>query len=451
MKKEFVKILKSTVMVGILAGTIYSCSSDDNAPEVIIGEPGTENNRWITVAGSFQGTTPGDGNGGMVVYAISEEDAINPEKEFNIFETGFLVPSQRTSRVYTSTDGNTLYAIPYTGDNGGIFSRYSINGGANYAQEGNPVNIAQYATNSPRWGKLYDNDQTGVANNIASVTNSYDGDVFQYTRGTATTVAIDLQNPRIKANSSFQIPLTQQEEVLGHYIWRMDSPTLNKAGDKLYIGTWMRKTDPATGQVDANSFQRLGSKTVILDYPSLTNPTVITSTVSHGDTSGYRSLNSFLSDDGNVYQATSRDQSGGHILKIDQNNQYDNSYVFNLDTALGLTGVSVENWKYVGDGIAYLMYTHENAAVSSLTNQSQSYLARVNLYNRTASTVSLPYDVDMYFFQHQGILVKGDNVYIPMSPIGKDGNIYVINRNTGVVTTGAKLKNAAGAQFVGAF
>ena len=455
MKKHFMTTLKALFAFGIMTVSFTGCS-DDDTPNAQVGEPGTENNRWITVAGSLQGSAAGsvagDGNGGMVVYAISEEDAKNPEKEFSIFAEGFLVPSQRTSRVYTSTDGNTLYAIPYNGDNGGIFSRYKIGGGKNYSEEGARVNLTPYVTNAPRWGKLYDNDKTGVANNIAGVANKFDANnVYQYTRGTANTIAIDLQNPQIKTNQTFEIKLTPEEEIKGHYVFRMDSPTLNKAGDKLFIGTWMRKADPVTGNVNQATFDRLGSKTIVVDYPSLTNPKVITSTVSHGDTSGYRSLNSFLSDDGFVYQATSRDQSGGHILRIGQNNEYDNSYVFNLDTALGLKGVTVENWKYAGNGIAYLMYSHENATVSSLTNQPQSFLARVDFNSRTATQVNLPYDVDMYFFQHQGILVYGDNVYIPLSPIGKDGNIYVINRRSGVVTKGAKLKNVAGAQFVGAF
>ncbi|MGM5631289.1 hypothetical protein O2K51_10345 [Apibacter raozihei] len=450
MKKGIIKSLRLALSAGIISGTMINCSSDDIS-ENNGGTPGSDNNRWITIAGSLQGTVPGDGNGGMIIYSLSEEDAKNPEKEISIFDNGFIVPSQRTSRLYTSTDGNTLYALPYTGDNGGLFSRYKIGGGANFVQEGTSVNIAPYVTNAPRWGKLYDNDRTGIANNISGVTNKYDNNVYQYTRGTATTVAIDLQNPQIKTNVSFEVPLTSAEEVLGHYIFRMDSPALNRAGNKLYIGTWMRKINPATGQVDNTTYAKLGSKTIILDYPSLTNPKVITSTISHGDTSGYRSLNSFLSDDGNVYQATSRDQDGGHILKINQSNEYDDSYVFNLDTALGVQGVTVETWKYAGNGIAYLMYSHNGAAVSTLTNNPQSYLARIDLNAKTAVQVDLPYDVDMYFFQHQGILAHGGKVYVAISPVGKDGNIYVIDRNTGTVTKGAKLKNRAGAQFIGAF
>src|SRR5690606_25147433 len=98
---------------------------------------------------------------------------------------------------------------------------------------------------------------------------------------------------------------------LGYHIFRLDAPVLNKAGNKLIIGTWMRKTDPATG-TNQNGFPRIGSKSVVVDYPSLENPTVITSTVGEGDTSGYRSFNAFLAGDGNIYQATQRGNNGSH-------------------------------------------------------------------------------------------------------------------------------------------
>ncbi|MGX7835808.1 hypothetical protein ACWKSR_11720, partial [Campylobacter fetus subsp. venerealis] len=89
--------------------------------------------------------------------------------------------------------------------------------------------------------------------------------------------------------------------------------------------------------------------------PSFANPTIINSAVGHGDNSGFRSHFSYLGDDNNIYQATERDPNGSHILKINQNNEYDDSYVFSLNTALGLTGVTVEAWRYVKDGKAVAM------------------------------------------------------------------------------------------------
>src|SRR5690606_4850994 len=151
------------------------------------------------------------------------------------------------------------------------------------------------------------------------------------------------------------------------------------------------KTNPATG-ANQTSFTRLGSKSVVVDYPSLENPVVITSTVGHGDTSGYRSFNAFVGDDGNIYQATQRDENGSYILKINTNNQYDNSYVFSLDAALGVTNSYIETWRYAGNGKAVVMYSHAGSAVSALTGQAQSFVALVDLNNKTALQVDLPYN-----------------------------------------------------------
>jgi len=53
--------------------------------------------------------------------------------------------------------------------------------------------------------------------------------------------------------------------------------------------------------------------------------------------------------------------------------------------------------------------------------------------------------------QYQNIGVVGDNVYIPLTPSGIDGNLYIINYKTKAVTKGAKLKTASGSFYLGAY
>lgn len=445
MKKNTFKLFTSGLLLGALALTT-ACSSDDNNnnnPDPV--NPITDG-RWITVAGALMQTNPGDGNGGTRVYAISKENAIDPNFSVNVYDQGTPVQSSRTARLQSSVDGSTLFNITYTGANGGEFMTYKVNGGNNFAESTAKVNISQYAGTSPRWVKLFDGDKTGVAVNVtAPVVNTNEDKTFKYTRGVATVLSLDMQQTLISAYKQYEIALSAEEEALGHHIFRLDAPTLNKAGNKLIIGTWMRKTDPATGQ-NAASFTRLGSKSVVVDYPSLENPKVITSTVGFGDTSGYRSFNSFVGTDGNVYQATQRDtEKGSYILKINQSNEYDNSYVFSLDTALGVKGSYIDAWRYVGNGIAYAVYTYEGA-------NDQGYLARLDLNARTAEkVVDIAYDTDLNFGQYQGFVVDGNNFYIAVTPVGKDGNIYVIDIPTGKVTKGAKLVNKPGNHYIGVF
>jgi hypothetical protein len=438
MKNQF----KSLSIIAATVYTLSSCSKVDSSENV---DPVTNQDRWITVAGALMSTAPGDGNGGTMVYSVSKEDARNPNVSINVYDKGFPVKSTRTARLQSSEDGNTLFNIAYSGDNGGEFARYKVNGASSFTQQDVTVNISQYATTTPRWSKLYDGDKTGVALNVTGIAANNATDKtksFQYYRGIATVLSLDLQNVLINGYKQYQIPLATTEELNGHCIFRLDAPVLNKAQNKLILGTWMRKYNPATGLTES-TFDRLGSKSVIVDYPSLENPKVITSTVGFGDNSGYRSPNAFVATDGNIYQATQRDSKGSHILRINQNNEYDNSYVFSLDAALGVKGVYVDCWKYAGNGIAYALYTHDGT--------TQGYIARLDLNAKTATKIDITYDADLNFGQYQGILVSGDEVFVAVTPVGKDGNIYIFNKKTGTVTKGATLVNKAGNHYIGIF
>ena len=101
--------------LSIIAATVYtlsSCTKVDSSENV---DPVTNQDRWITVAGALMSTTPGDGNGGTMVYSVSKEDARNPNISINVYDKGFPVKSTRTARLQSSEDGNTLFNIAYFG------------------------------------------------------------------------------------------------------------------------------------------------------------------------------------------------------------------------------------------------------------------------------------------------------------------------------------------------
>lgn len=443
MKKHFIKFGLFSAIAATLI--VSGCDEDDPVGPTDPTDP-VEDSRWVTVAGALMGDSPGDGNGGTMIYAVSYEDAINPETTINLYEDGEPVRSNRTARLQVSEDGETMFNIAYGGENGGEFSRFDVQGGADYVEEDVTVSIAQYAGTAPRWGKLYDGDQTGIAVNVADIAaNNAESpeEPFAYYRGTATVLALDLQDVLISDYQQFEIPLTEEEELAGHTIFRLDAPVLNQAGDKLIIGTWMRKYNVETGERESE-WDRLGTKSVVLDYPSMTNPEVITSSVANGDCSGYRSNVNFLGDDGYIYQATQRDTDGSHILRISPDNEYDNNYDLSLDQALGVDGVYVQTWRYVSNGVGYILYRYGES--------DQSYVARVDLNNQTAERVTeIPDDADLSLHQYQGFLVSGDDLLIAITPVGEDGNIYILDSQTGEVTTGATLVNRAGNHYIGVF
>ena len=453
MKRTFLN-LKTFAAIIFTAGLMTACSNEDDTvvtPEPDTEEPETEEPvepRWITVAAAKMGDNPGDGNGGTLIYSVTSEDAKNPTVSIEPFENGFIAPSNRTARLQSSEDGNTIFNISYAGDTGGNYTKYTVEGGQTFTPSGSEVSIAPYVGTAPRWIKLFDGDQTGAAVYVNNENEFDENDAYTRTEATIGVVTLDLVNSSIKEFQEHSVPLSAEEEAAGYYISRIDMPTLNAAGDKLYIGARLSKVDPATAESDSG-FEILGSKTIILDYPSLLNPSVITSTVGHGNTNGYRSINSFEYN-GSVYQANQSDPEGSYILKIDSDNEYDDTYDFNLDDALGVEGAYILAWRPAANGKAVLAYRHNGSAEG--VAGPQGFFALVDLNAKTAVKIDdIPYDPDFYLFQYQGFVVEGTEIYLTQGAVGQNGNIYVVETETGAVTKGAKLVNVAGSQFIGVF
>ncbi|ARN71187.1 hypothetical protein BST91_05760 [Nonlabens tegetincola] len=451
MKKRFLKFRSISIAIAALT-LVVGCSDDDESPN----EPTNNADRWITVAAARMGTNPGDGNGGTLIYSLSKEEAQDPSISIEPFDNGFIVPSNRTARLQASEDGSTIFNISYAGDTGGNYTKYTVNGGQDFVQTGTEISIAPYVGTAPRWIKLFDGDQTGCAVYVSTehevddngTPNDATDDTYLRTEATVGIVTLDLQDSRILNFQEISVPLSSQEEANGYYFSRVDMPTLNAAGDKLYIGGRLSKIDPQTLDSDSG-YEILGSKTIVLDYPSLSNPQVITSSVGTGNTNGYRSINAFEYN-GSVYQANQGDPNGSHILKIGPNNQYDDSYVFSLDQALGVTGSYILAWRPAANGKAVVAYRHDGSQDG--VAGAQGYFALVDLNAKTATKIDqIPYEPDFYLFQYQGFAVDGNDIYLTQAPVGKDGNIYVINTESGQVTKGAQLINVPGSHFIGAW
>ncbi len=444
MKYNFLNI-KTLVYAFVIAVLVASCSSDDDD---IINKPDPTDTRWITVAAARMGENPGDGNGGTLIYAIDSEEAKDPTVSIEPFDNGFIVPSNRTARLQSSEDGNTIFNISYAGDTGGKYTKYTVTGGQNFTQTGTEVSIAPYVGSAPRWIKLFDGDQTGSAVYVSTEHQFDENDSYVRTEATMGVLTLDLVNSQINEFQEHSIALSAEEEANGYYISRIDMPVLNAAGDKLYIGARLSKVDPATAERDSD-YEILGSKTIVLDYPSLLNPSVITSTLGHGNTNGYRSINAFLYN-GSVYQANQGDPQGSYILKIDADNEYDDSYDFNLDEALGVEDAYILAWRPASNGKAVLAYRH--AGSEEGVAGAQGFFALIDLEAKTAEKIDdIPYDPDFYLFQYQGFAVVGTEIYVTQAPVGENGNIFVIDTETGEVTKGAELVNAQGSHFIGTF
>lgn len=448
----------------IAAFALASCKKDDNGGGTI--EPPVDDSRWITISAAIDDPSnddPNDGNIGTKVYSLTAADAKNPDKTINVFNDGMGVKSQRTARLQASADGNFLYNIQYVGDDGGIFNKYSVHGGNDFRPNGAEVETAVYVSAQPRWVKAAE----GVGIAVRGTANPvvYEGTganiVYKETTTKIDILSLDLNDPKIvNTTTTARFALSDEEVKAGYYISRIDVPVVNKAGNKVYIGAAVSKYNPTSITIGTNgtptfaadnASPKAWAKTIVADYPSLANPTLISSTNTRAATNGYRSTMQYIGTDGHVYQATSGEgfgNGGSKILRISAaTNAYDNSYVFSLDAALGVSNSYIETWRYVGDGVGFVVYSLVNAA----GQRKGGYIARVNLNDKTATKYTLPNEASLYFGQIQNIALNGDDVFISVAVPSQQGNIYVFNRKTGAMAVGAKLGNQTGGQYIGAY
>ncbi len=472
MKNNFIRtvVLGSVVAVSILS----SCKKDNGSGSIPVSGPDTWDRQYITLTGAFPDSEGEAGNGGTMAYAITPEEAANPNVEVNVFANGYSLRSQRTARVQGSKNGNFLYNIQYTGTDGGIFNKYKVEGAKNFVDTREEVDTEPILGASPRWVVAADGIGVGVyaSAKVRAVDNAEGaGATFDDVVSTAKIAVLNLNDPKISRQTEFTIPFTAAQTKAGYQIGRIDVPVLNAAKTKIFIGCNVTRTDvtkPSTvnatsgAQTWSSGTRELGTATLVVDYPSLTNPKLIyvDPAVSKVNNHSYRTMTQYVGTDGHVYQATAT--SGSQILRINSaTNEYDNGYNFDLKNALGTSSaVVIRAWRYIKDGVGLVLYTQ--------TGVNGGFLALIDLNSKTATKLTVDNETDSGFSglnaaqnggkaltgtfgQFQNIAIVGDNFYVPMTPNGIDGNLYIINYKTKTVTKGAKLKNQSGSFYLGAY
>lgn len=471
MKTNFLTKVVFGSAIAISAFT--ACKKDNKTDAPQASGPDVLDRKYITLTAAFPDAEGTAGNGGTQAFAITLAQAADPNFEVNAFTNGYGLRSQRTARVQGSKNGNFLYNIQYTGTDGGIFNKYSVDGGKNFVDTREEVNTEPILGTSPRWVISGEGIGIGVfASAVVEASAAGAGATFIDVKSTAKIAVLNLDDPQITRQTEFTIPFTAAQTKDGYQIGRIDMPILNKAKTKVFIGCNLTRTDvtkvsgiSTTGtQTWSSATSQLGTATLVVDYPSLANPKLIYSTQSNFGNNGYRTMIQHLGDDGNIYQATGVNTTGQpHILRLSgSTNEYDNTYLFDLKTALGSSNnVAIRAWRYIKEGKGLVLYTQ--------TGVDGGYLALVDLNAKTATKLTTDNQTDIgfsgrsantatgvtaitgTFSQFQNIGVAGDNFYVPMSPNGADGNLYIINYKTGAVVKGAKLKNQSGSFYLGAY
>ena len=469
MKSRFLTsvMLTSVLAIGILAG----CSKNDSSNEAS-GPSGSDawERKFVTLTWAFpEGTSAGDG--GTKAYAVTLAQAADPNFVIDASANGYGLRSDRTARTQGSPNGNFLYNIQYTGTDGGIFNKYKVEGQGSFTDTREEVNTEPILGSAPRWVVAADGIGVGVyASSVIEASGAGAGADFIDVKSTAKIAVLNLNDPQITRQTEFTIPFTAAQTKAGYQIGRIDVPVLNAAKTKIYIGCNLTRTDPTKKSTIGNSgtqswssgTRELGTATLVVDYPSLTNPKLIyvDPAISKVNNHSYRTMTQYVGSDGNIYQATAT--SGSQILRIlGTTGEYDNSYNFDLKSALGAANnITIRAWRYISNGIGVVLYNETGVnggfiALVDVTAKTATKLATENQSDAGFSGLSAAQNggtaLTGTFGQYQNIGIAGDYAYVPMTPNGVDGNLYLINWKTKQITKGAKLKNQSGSFYLGAY
>lgn len=433
---------KTTVAACAMALALFvSCETIDDGPD----DNGNtiENDFHIAFANGSESIS------GTLVQGVADltRGTVSPE-------VGYELESSRTARIFASADGSTLYSLNYTV---GDIEKLAYHGGDNYSQ------IAKIGTSGPlgatavRFTQL--NEQVASVHYISAEAQYEDPEntnsEYLGHKITASIGILDLATMTLKSGYNNNIVVSMDEELVaaGYNITRIDSPVLS--GGKLYYGAATSKFDPSTGKNVATD----KTFTLVVDYNDLSQTSVITTDKVRGNTNGYRTPTQHVNEAGEILQMVSggvnptTGENEVHIVKI-KNGQYDESFDFNFSDILGKESKS-NGWFYAGNGIGYIPYedlTQDLVQIGVNPQGEPTYsapwkFARVDFNKGTVIDLNVP--DDLWLTQYQNAPVRDGKLYIALSPVGKDGHVYIfdVDSESKEGTRGATITGTGADQY----
>jgi len=408
---RLLKQVKTSLSIVAVLATLSSCSEDeyvdgmtDDFDEDIV----QVEDRTYHIIGASANTT--------FILASEHEKLSNAASAFSFTNTAFQVQNSIDGKVLTSSNGNNVYALNATN---GSFTKY-LRAGANYNAQAN-LNISfALGTTDPNVIKI--NDKQALLSNLVAP-------------NVLRLALIDLETFAISFNEELQIP----NSAIPGDLLAVNSALIKN--NKIYLG--VKKT---TGN------QYAAIETLVVDYPSLKNPYFISSnfpTPMIGFTSGESVPTMYMDASGSIFQLVNVDNTQGvtHIVKI-TNDAYNPSFKFDLDLLLG-ENTYAKGWFYVDNGIGYVPYLRKNLGDENSNNWA---IARVDLYNHTATVLNLPSGLNLK--DCRNAIVRNKALYITIANPGQAGNVYVLdatNPSPEGFTKGAALDAIPGGSYLGIY
>lgn len=362
------------------------------------------------------------------------------EGSVSFINNGTQLDADQAARVVAS--GDYLYSLNY---GTGLLTQLQPNeeGGFNTVKEIN-AGLA-VGTNKPRY-KVADENTIMVYNVVTEYVEDSTGAVEDVIC-TLRLASISIPSMSISNLTEFIIPQSENAKkgtTIGYHPMRVDAPVISNG--KLYFGLMhMDLYDPTT-KPPFRVPKQTGLETLVFDYPSFSNGHLTLSSKAAGHTGGYRAPSMHVDESGDVYQSNwfmsgnSFDLSGGDKTVITRlrNGAYDESYEFNVSTALGLSSnVATVGWFYVGNGIGYMPIQLEDEG--SYYNTNSWSVAKIDIYNKTAVKLDVPLSS---LFEYENGIVSNGKFYMAISPIGGEAYIYEFDPKSTGFTKGLKLDGA---------
>ena len=350
-----------------------------------------------------------------------------------------LVSDERAPHAYRSSDGY-IYSLTYrVGD----ITSVQYNKSTKKFQFDRTVRSQNVIGNSNMRFTLLNNTHYS---SVHEVSKKLEGGAVKATYNIAI---LDHNTFTLSLNHSGEIVLPNGQDKQGYFIGRIHSPVIT--GGKIYYGAQITKTDVSNPKDRGKSTDI--TATLIFDYPSFKNPQVITYKENLGSTTGYRSRNMFLAEDGKtIYQLTGWAGGKVHMLKI-----RDGKYLDGTIDIAGKCGHSKSKsfgWFYAGKGIAFVPYAKGDADPLTITKDPEGKdtqenpwgIARVDL--NTGDVLDLEVPGYAFLTQYQEAAIRNGKIYFAITPVGNhldkyEGNVYIwdVENTKKAPKVGAKLIN----------
>lgn len=467
-----------TVVASALLVTLFSSCDDEQEQRIDPLNPGNGTNivgADITTAGTYESKDNLDFYIGYTVgynartnnFYLHQFDKLDdPNVTIVGGKDAFpLVSDARAPHAYRSSDG-FLYSLTYrVGD----ITNVIYNKATKKFELRTTVRSQNVIGNSNMRFALLPGTHYSSVHEISPVRFDASGQVLgKDATGTAASIGgayniVILDNTLMKLGNNNKGTVSLPElDKQGYFISRIHTPVIT--GSKIYYGTQISKIESLDKVPGKKTVKSTGkTATLIFDYPSFKNPKTIFYKEEVGSTTGYRSRNMFLAEDGKtIYQLTGFEGGKVYMLKI-QDGEYQD---WSIDIAgkCGHSKARSIGWFYAGDGIAFVPY--EKGDAKPITNYTDPHgneipqypwgIARVDL--NTGEVLDLEVPSHTYFFQYQEAAIRNGKIYFAITPVGNnfssyDGNVYIwdVKNTQAKPQLGAKLVSGSDNVFTAIF